>query len=65
MKNNYIRYAVKRINLDSTVQYWDFYSNAWTTECYPSCLAEQYIAKNFCSLNGGEIVKVKAQIIEE
>lgn len=64
MKSNYIRYAVKRIDWDRTAQYWDFYSNAWVMECYPSCLVEQYIAENFCNLNGGETVKVKVQIEE-
>lgn len=65
MKNSYIRYAVKRIDWDRTAQYWDFCSNAWVMECYPSCLAEQDTAENFCNHNGGEIVTIKVQITEE
>ena len=64
MKNKYIRYAVKRTDWDRSVQYWDFFSNAWVMECYPSCLAEQNTVEDFHRHNGGEIVAVKVQIEE-
>lgn len=53
---NFKLYAVRRVNWDKKVQYWNFWTEHWTDEFDADCMNKKFVAENTAKECNTELV---------
>lgn len=61
---NFKLYAVRRINWDKKVQYWNFWTEYWTDEFDSDCINKQFVAENIAKDYNTELVSLNVFVKE-